>query len=1006
MLSSKRPLLSLLAVALSLSGDMMRRVVAIAGTCQRSSASGFVSGGRSAAGVRQGRNLFSLAMKGPPRAVYGSRVGASAAVSMLGSPRLFSLSRAATLRAGGGLATAAAALMSTASPVAAEAQAAPKEKFRKDYMPLERTIQEVQLDFNLQEEGGTIVTAKLTMSAPSGRGGDVFLDGEELELVSVAVDGKPLHADVDYKATSEGLTLMSSALPADRAFELSTAVRVKPELNTKLSGLYKSGGMFCTQCEAEGFRRITYYQDRPDVMARFTRVRVEGNKNSVPVLLSNGNKVEEGDLGDGRHYAVWEDPFPKPSYLFALVAGDLGSIKSQYKTMSGRDVKLEIFSEKENVDKLDWAMDSLKASMKWDEDTYGLEYDLDLFNIVAVNDFNMGAMENKGLNVFNTAYVLAKPDTATDLDYERVEGVIGHEYFHNWTGNRVTCRDWFQLTLKEGLTVFRDQQFSAYMGSDAVKRIEDVRGLRARQFPEDSSPLAHPIRPEQYQVMDNFYTSTVYQKGAEVIRMYHTLLGTDGFRKGMDLYFKRHDGQAVTCDDFRAAMADANNVDLSQFERWYLQAGTPTLEATGTYDADAKTFSLKLKQASHKLLMSTLCPECTKPTPNQEHKDPFHIPVKVGLLLRDGSEVVPSKVLELKEAEQTFTFDNIPSEPVPSILRGFSAPVKLRYEYSDEDLAFLMTYDTDSFNRWEAGQQLAQRLLLSLTKKAQTGESLPELPKVFLDSFKATLLQDTGDKSLQAYALSLPSSSTLAEEMDVIDPDALGAAAKHVRTSIATALMPELKAKYESLAPSGPYQKTGEEVGRRRLRNTILDYIHSLKDDAAADLCFKQYESADCMTDKVAALSCLADIPGPKREAALESFYQFAKSDALVLNKWFSLQASSDLPDVLDRVKALVSHPDFTLKNPNRLRSLVSVFAANMTKFHAKSGAAYAFLGDMCLQVDQINAQVASRLVGSLSQWRRFDAERQALMKEQLLRIRDAEGISKDTYEVAARCLG
>ncbi|CAM9463356.1 unnamed protein product [Pylaiella littoralis] len=640
-------------------------------------------------------------------------------------------------------------------------------------------------------------------------------------------------------------------------------------------------------------------------------------------------------------------------------------------------------------------MESLKAAMKWDEEKFGLEYDLDIFNVVAVNDFNMGAMENKGLNVFNTAFVLAKPETATDLDYERIEGVIGHEYFHNWTGNRVTCRDWFQLTLKEGLTVFRDQLFSGDMGSHAAKRIEDVRTLRSRQFPEDAGPLSHPIRPESYIAMDNFYTATVYVKGAEVIRMYRTLVGETGFRKGMDLYFKRHDGQAVSCDDFRAAMADANGVDLDQFERWYLQSGTPELSASGVYDAESKVYRLTLKQSS-----------------KNEGTLPFHIPVVVGLLLKEnGSEAVPSKVLELKDEKQTFTFEDVASEPVPSLLRDLSAPVKLRYDYSDEDLAFLMKHDTDSFNRWEAGQQLSTRVILGMVEEIKAGGEPSPLPTNLVDSFRATLTnKDIEDKSLQAYALRLPDSSTLGEEMEVIEPDALDKALRHVRSSLADALATELRAVYDGLAPSGPYKKNSEEVGRRRLRNTVLSYLREPRDAAAAKLCLDQFNAADCMTDKLAAVGCLADFNDaegafPERAEALAKFYKDADGDFLVLNKWFGIQASADLPDLLPRVKELMQHEDFTLKNPNRLRSVVSSFAGCQSKFHAKDGSGYEFLGDMVLEVDQLNPQVASRLATMFSAYRRYDEKRQELMRKQLTRIRDSSP-SKDTYEVATRCLG
>lgn len=899
----------------------------------------------------------------------------------------------------GGGANSGALRMSTSVAQPEIQVAKPVEKFRKDYAPPPHVIKAVELDFQLHTGGErTVVSSKMSVTHAGGKGSGkpLFLEGEDLTLLSISVNGKELKEGPDYKLSKDGLTILASALPADGEFEVSTRVSIDPENNTQLSGLYVSGPMFCSQCEAEGFRRITYFQDRPDVMAKY-RVRLEADQASFPILLSNGNKLEEGpSKTPGRHFALWEDPFPKPSYLFAVVAGDLGSISSSFKTKSGRHVTLNIYSEKDNTDKLDWAMESLKASMKWDEDKYNLEYDLDLFNVVAVALFNMGAMENKGLNIFNSAYVLARPDTATDLDYERIEGVIGHEYFHNWTGNRVTVADFFQLTLKEGLTVFRDQQFSADMGSYAVKRIEDVTSLRARQFAEDASMLSHPIRPESYIAMDNFYTATVYSKGAEVIRMYHTLLGAEGFRKGMDLYFKRHDGCAVTCDDFRFAMADANGVDLTQFELWYSTAGTPTVEATGTYDEAAKTFTLNLKQSVKNMKQ----PEGVK--------DPLHIPVAVGLMLRDGTEALPTKVLELKEKEQTFVFPDIPSSPIPSLLRDFSAPVKLRYEYTDEELAYLMVHDTDSFNRWEAGHKLAQRVIMQLVKEVQSGAELSPLPQLFVDSFRKTLAATEGDKSLQAYALSLPSMATLAEEMEVIDTDALGAVLKHCKTSLAKALLPELKAKYAALAPTGPYAKTSAEVSRRRLRNTVLGYISSLKDDAAAEMCYSQFTSANCMTDKIAALGSLSSIAGDKRETALEAFHETFKNDpdSGPLCKWFAVQATSDLPDLLDRVKVLTKHPDFTLKNPNIMRSLVSTFAGNMSKFHAKDGKGYEFICDMILEVDAINPQVASRLAGSFSQWRKYDKSRQEMMRAQLTRIKDAPTASKDVLEVATRCLG
>ncbi|CAM9639868.1 unnamed protein product [Chrysoparadoxa australica] len=823
----------------------------------------------------------------------------------------------------------------------------------------------------------------------------MFLDGSDLELLSISIDGQPLKKGPDYTLSKEGLELSASAMP-DRGvpFTIHSVVAIKPEDNTQLAGLYKSGPMLCTQCEAEGFRRITFFQDRPDVMASFNKVRIEADKADFPVLLSNGNRLEEGDIpGNGRHFAIWQDTFQKPCYLFALVAGDLGRITDSFTTMTGKKVDLNVYSEQKSVDQLAWSMESLKAAMKWDEEKFGREYHLDLFNIVATDFFSMGAMENTGLNIFNTAFVLAKPDTATDDDYERVEGVIGHEYFHNWTGNRVTCRDWFQLTLKEGLTVFRDQQFSADMGSYVIKRIEKVRLLRGRQFLEDAGPLAHPIRPESVISQDNFYTATVYNKGAEVIRMYHTLVGSEGFRKGMDLYFERHDGTAVTCDDFRAAMADANNINLTQFERWYLQAGTPDVYATGVYDPSAKKYSLTLKQS-------------TKPTPKQDSKLPFHIPVRTGLLLRDGTEIAPSQVLELREAEQTFTFDNIPSEPLPSLLRDFSAPVRLHFDYSDEDLAFLMTSDTDSFNRWEAGQQLATRVVMGLTKLAEDGKELPPLPNTFLNSFRRTLMEASVDRSLQAYALALPTFATLTDNMEVINPDALEAAIKHVKTTVAEQLGTELMDVYSSLATPGPYIKSAPEIGKRRLKATCLGYLHQLKNDEVAELCYNQFTNANGMTDKLSALSCLADMTySTRREEALESFYEDAAGDSLVTNKWFSIQSCANVPDLLSRVKQLIKHPDFDFTNPNRLRSVVAVFAT-VPKFHTADGSGYEFVADMVLKTDPINSQVAARLTGSFSQWRRFDESRQEHMKHQLQRIKDTKGVSKDVFEVASRCLG
>mmetsp|Transcript_56272 Transcript_56272/g.138065 ORF Transcript_56272/g.138065 Transcript_56272/m.138065 type:complete len:875 (+) Transcript_56272:3098-5722(+) len=869
----------------------------------------------------------------------------------------------------------------------AAAPPAPVEKFRKDYKAPDFVINKVDLTFKIGDDSTQVLSS---MQVDLRDGGDakapLRLDAEALKLNKIMIDGKELASDA-YSWASEDVLELKGPLPA--SFKLETDVTIKPQDNTQLSGLYKSSGMYCSQCEAEGFRRITPFQDRPDVMASYS-VRIEASKASCPVLLSNGNLVKSGELDGGRHFAEWTDPFPKPSYLFALVAGDLGSIKDTYKTASGRNVQLEIFSEHANVDQLDWAMQSLKDSMKWDEERFGLEYDLDVYNIVAVNDFNMGAMENKGLNVFNTACVLAKPETATDADYGRVQGVIAHEYFHNWTGNRVTCRDWFQLTLKEGLTVFRDQQFSMDMTSEAVKRIEDVRSLRAAQFPQDSGPMAHPIRPEAYVAMDNFYTATVYLKGAEVIGMYQTLLGREGFRKGMDLYFKRHDGTAVTCDDFRAAMADANGADLAQFERWYTQSGTPTVKVAAKYDADKKTYTLEMEQSC-------------KPTPGQDKKEPFHIPVRVGLLGKDGSDLVEERVLELKETKQTFVFEGVSEQPVPSILRGFSAPVKVVLAQTDEDLAFLMANDKDSFNRWEAGQKLLGKYVL----QNANGKPTP-LPAMLIEAVKKTLTDSDVDPSLKAYALTLPSLSTLAEEMDVVDPDGLVAGFKHVKKSIAEALKAELLEVYKAnVLPASPFRQDGEAVGMRRIKNTCLDYLSALSDEASTALAMEQLKANACMTDVVAATTALASHPDKAvREEAYKIFYdKHAKGNDLILCKWFGIQALADIDGALSQVDALLSHPDFSMTNPNKCRSVIGTFGANMPHFHNKDGSGYEWLGDRILEVDKINNQVAARLTGSFSTFRRYDERRQKLMKAQLERLLASEGLSKDAYEVASRSI-
>jgi len=887
-------------------------------------------------------------------------------------------------------------------------KSSPVETFRKDYEALPVVVSKISMNFIIRD-GLTTVTSEMNVEANpklnGGKytGGGLVLDGEEeaVKLMALSVDGRDLLEGKDYVLEPGKLIIMGSALK-DGSGILKTVVEIVPETNTQLSGLYKSGPMYCSQCEALGFRRITYYPDRPDNMAIFENIRIEADKESYPVLLSNGNLMESGSSeasedGKERHYAIWTDPFPKPSYLFCVVAGNLGSISDSYTTTSGREVCLTIYSEHKNVNKLDFAMESLKKAMKWDEDKFGLEYDLDLYNIVAVNDFNMGAMENKGLNVFNTALVLANPKTATDTDYERVEGVIGHEYFHNWTGNRVTCRDWFQLTLKEGLTVFRDQEFSGDMGSNAVKRIEDVNFLKARQFSEDAGPMQHPIRPESYISMDNFYTGTVYRKGAEVIRMYNTLLSAAGFRKGMDLYFKRHDGDAVTCDDFRAAMANANDVDLSQFGLWYETPGTPTITYSSEFDEALGTFKLTLKQSS-------------------KNEKPMHIPISTGLIDKaSGEEVVPTKVLELKEESQIFEFTGLKGDVVPSILRDFSAPVKLvssSGSVDEESLAFLAAHDTDGFNKWESGQ----KLFTSLIFKTMRGESAEVTEGYVNEAFGRTLADKEGtDYSIKAYALTLPAESSLGEELEVVDPVALRKARGSVKVSIARKYQKEIQDLYNELTAEmkgEEFTVNSEAVGKRRLRNTLLSYLCSMKETPeeqtkSAQLATDHYEAATGMTDKMAALNELASMDGEgssARDLALQKFYDEADGDALVLNKWFSVQALANLPDVLERVKELTKHPDFTLSNPNRCRSLISAFTMNSAPFHAEDGSGYKFLSETIAELDKLNPQISSRMAGSLIQWRKYGEKRGELMKEELRNLSSLK-LSDDCYEIVNRGL-
>ena len=871
--------------------------------------------------------------------------------------------------------------------------------YLKDYQPPTYLVDAIDLHVEL-DPNRTRVRTRLQMRvnpAATDPSGSLTLDGRHLELCHVKLDGREL-TTAEYLLDGQGLTVPG----VPEQFTLDTLVEINPEANTALEGLYRASGIFCTQCEAQGFRKITFYPDRPDVMARYTTTLV-GHRDSTPVLLANGNLTASGALDDGRHFATYEDPFPKPSYLFAMVAGPLTVIEDNFVTMSGRTVSLQIFVEERNRYKCDHAMASLKNAMRWDEESYGLEYDLDEYKVVAVDDFNMGAMENKGLNVFNSKYVLARPETATDADFQGIEGVIAHEYFHNWTGNRVTCRDWFQLSLKEGLTVFRDQEFSAEMGSRAVKRISDVRLLRNIQFPEDAGPMAHPVRPEAYIEINNFYTATVYNKGAEVIRMYQTELGEEGFRRGIDLYFARHDGQAVTTDDFLAAMADANGADLNQFRLWYSQAGTPLLDVSSVYDESSREFRLHVRQS---------CPD----TPGQTGKQPFLIPLQVGLLGADGHDLplqldgedLPygtSRTLQITADDQQFVFVNLPVAPVPSLLRGFSAPVKIRYAYSRQELAFLFAHDSDAFNRWDAGQRLATEVLLEMIAESARGGQ-PQAPADFLLAFRTALTDRSADPALLALALTLPGEMELAEAMTIADPGAIHRARQTLRSALALELHGEFTVVMVDMQDHGLYSLEPMAIGRRSLKNLCLGYLALLDKRDVQQVCFDQFIDANNMTDRLAALTCLVHNNLPKWEEALAAFYHHFEDDPLVVDKWFTLQATSPQPETLVRVRELMGHPAFTMLNPNRVRALVGAFAhGNPALFHDLSGAGYAFVTDRVLELDALNPQVAARMMAPLSRWRRYDRNRQTLMRQQLERLRAQAELSSDVGEIVQKSL-
>ncbi len=881
----------------------------------------------------------------------------------------------------------------------------PQAIYRKNYTPPSFLVDTVEIGFDLDPVATRVATRLTLKRNPEGKDKTLVLFGEELQLVQLRMNGKALTKRT-YKLEKGRLQIPNA--PDNVTLEIETITH--PDKNTSLMGLYVSNGNFFTQCEAEGFRKITYFPDRPDVMAKYT-VMLRADKKKYPVLLSNGNLIEEGDLGDGRHYAVWEDPFKKPSYLFALVAGELVCQEEKFKLKSGREVLLQVWVEDGNLDKTQHAMESLKNSIRWDEKRFGLELDLDRFMIVAVGDFNMGAMENKGLNIFNTKFVLANSRIATDTDYANIESVVGHEYFHNWTGNRVTCRDWFQLSLKEGLTVFRDQEFSADMISTpsgrAVKRIEDVRVLRQAQFPEDAGPMAHPVRPDSYVEINNFYTVTIYEKGSEVVRMYQTLLGRDGFRKGMDLYFQRHDGQAVECDDFRAAMVDANGRELTQFERWYSQSGTPRVVANAHYDAAQKTFELSLSQSCHA-------------TAGQPKKLPFHIPVAIGLLDSAGRDMplfldgivadgdAPTTlVLELTEPQQTFRFWNVAEQPVPSILRDFSAPVVLEFDYTDTELAFLMAYDSDPFNRWEAGQRLAMRRLLGLIGNIKSGMRVDmEIgDATLIDVFRATLNDGALDPAFREVALTLPSETMMAEQMDVIDPQAIHAARQGLRKSLAQPLRDDWIAAYNANQTPGAYSPDASAAGKRALKNVALAYLAELDDVDSHMLIQRQYDQANNMTDRLAALTALANSDAPGKAAALAKFYQDFEQDALVIDKWFMLQAMASTTDV-NAVRMLMRHPAFTLKNPNRARSLIFSFCnGNPSRFHAADGSGYVFWAEQVVALNAINPQVAARLARTLDRWRKYAPALQKKMKAALRQVANAPKLSRDVLEVVTKAL-
>jgi len=851
----------------------------------------------------------------------------------------------------------------------------------KDYRPPAFEITKINLEFDLYDDHAMV---KNCMQIKRQSLGALRLNGDGLELISIWLN--------DIELNAFGYRMIDGDLYLDDCpdeFSITIITRLRPQDNTQLSGLYRSRQLFCTQCEAEGFRRITYFPDRPDVLSTFT-TKITADKEAYPILLSNGNLIDSGDLPEGRHWVVWQDPFKKPSYLFALVAGDLACVRDEFVTCSGKKVDLRIYVEPGNEDKCHHAMASLKKCMRWDEEVYGREYDLSIFMIVAVSDFNMGAMENKGLNIFNSKYILARPDTATDQDFADVEGVVGHEYFHNWTGNRVTCRDWFQLSLKEGLTVFRDQEFSSDMNSRDVNRISDVKALKSMQFPEDAGSMAHPVRPESYQEINNFYTATIYNKGAEVIRMQHTLLGKEGFRRGMDLYFERHDGQAVTIDHFVSAMEDANHVNLKQLKRWYSQAGTPEVNVKINFDKDILT-----------LTMTQTCP----PTPECTEKQPFLIPIRIALFEQDGRQIaIDNDVLQLKEAQQTFTFPGLTSMPIVSLLRDFSAPIKLNREMSEDELLALLRFETNGYAKWDASQRLALRCIMNFIKD-NTAE-MRIIPERLIAAYRHVLTDASLDMQLCADLLTPPGFEEVAACLNVVDVDKVEAARDSYRQMLGLALFDDLQSIYQRLWNEEDNAMNAKAYGRRKLRNTCLWLMMKADETKALSVCQQQFAAAKTMTDQIASLSCLNNCTeGAVREQAMDSFFQQWANDDLVLDKWFSIQATRELPDTLAAVKNLMEHPMFSLKNPNKVRSLIGAFCqANPRNFHALDASGYKFLSDILITMDRLNPQIAARLATPFTRWSRYDENRQALMKEQLNRLSTLE-LSNDLREVVNKSL-